>query len=107
VPIDPDVRDRLLATPSGERLKGFKRPELTLEELRIEQGGPHLSDEHLFRLIFTPQEDVDLTAAAGPLRTDYHFEEGPETLIRRALETKRARSIRVRSGDVSVQISRG
>ena len=105
-PIDPDVKDRLLSSPAGRRLAGFRRPDLTLEELRVQSGGPHVSDEDLFRLIFTPQEDLDATAAAGPLRTGYVFRETPADLLARAMDAKQARRVSLRSPGVSIDLAR-
>jgi len=106
VPVDPGVKDRLLSSDAGRRLAGFRRPDLTLEELRAQSGGPHLSDDDLFRLIFTPQEDLDATAAAGPLRTDYAFRETPQELMLRALENRRARRLSLRAPGVEIDLSR-
>ncbi|MEZ5120676.1 MAG: hypothetical protein R2736_03705 [Solirubrobacterales bacterium] len=105
-PIDPDVKDRLLSSPTGRRLDGFQRPDLTLDELRAQSGGPHVSDEDLFRLIFPPQEDLDATAAAGPLRTDYVIHETPAELIRRAMESRHARRISLRGPGMAIDLSR-
>lgn len=105
-PIDPDVKDRLLSSPTGRRLDGFQRPDLTLDELRAQSGGPHVSDEDLFRLIFTPQEDLDATAAAGPLRTDYVIHETPAELMRRAMESRHARRISLRGPGMAIDLSR-
>lgn len=105
-PIDPDVMDRLLSTPRGRSLIGWRRPEKTLEEVRIEYGGRDLSDEELFRRHFAPVEDIEATRAAGPLRCDYPLRAELPQLIGEALERRSARRVRLSRDGVSIDLRR-
>jgi oxaloacetate decarboxylase alpha subunit len=106
-PIDPDVRDRILDTPRGRALAGWTRPEMTLDEVRMEYAGTtDIDDDELFRLHFAPPEDVAATAAAGPMRRDYTFTLTPQQVVAQALETRHARRVSVRTAGVEVDLAR-
>jgi oxaloacetate decarboxylase alpha subunit len=104
-PIDPDARDRILDTPRGRALAGWTRPEMTLDEVRMEYAGTTDIDDELFRLHFAPPEDVAATAAAGPMRRDYTFTLTPEQVVAQALETRQARRVSVRTAGVEVDLT--
>jgi oxaloacetate decarboxylase (Na+ extruding) subunit alpha len=106
-PIDPDVKDRILNTPRGRALAGWTRPEMTLDEVRLEYAGTtDIDDEELFRLHFAPPEDVAATAAAGPMRRDYAFALTPEQVVAQALEAPHVRRVSVRTAGVEVDLAR-
>ena len=106
-PIDPDVKDRILSSPRGRALSGWTRPDMTLDEVRMEYAGTtDVDDEELFRLHFAPPEDVAATAAAGPMRRDYAFTLAPEQVVGRALEVRHARQLSVRVDGVAVDLAR-
>lgn len=106
-PIDPDVKDRILETPRGRELAGWTRPEMTLDEVRIEYAGTtDIADDELLRLHFAPPEDVAATAAAGPMRRDYAFTVRPAELMSQLLEAKEARRISLQTGDLTIDLSR-
>jgi oxaloacetate decarboxylase alpha subunit len=104
-PIDPDVKDRILSTPRGRELIGWERPEQTLEQVREEYGGRHLSDEDLLRLHFAPPADVQATRAAGPIRRDYAFEPTVAELASMAVATRRARRVHLRTPAVTLDLA--
>ena len=106
-PIDPDVVDRILSTPRGRALAGWKRPEMTLDEVRQAYAGTtSVSDEELFRLHFAPQEDVEATRAAGPMRTDYPVGGLLPEAVEQALAVRGARRVAIRDGDTAVELRR-
>jgi oxaloacetate decarboxylase (Na+ extruding) subunit alpha len=105
-PIDPDVLDRILSNPRGRALAGWRRPERTLDEVRDELGGRHLSDEELFRRNFAPPEDIELMRAAGPLQTQYAFRDGLDAAITEALERRSARRVQLRTGSYALDLRR-
>jgi oxaloacetate decarboxylase alpha subunit len=106
-PIDPDVKDRILSTPRGRALAGWSRPQMTLDEVRMEYAGTtDIGDAELFRLHFAPPEDVAATAAAGPMRRDYVFATTPEQIVARALEAQQARRVSVRAAGVAIDLVR-
>ena len=103
-PINQDVKDRVLSTPRGKELTGYQRPDMTLDEVRKEYGGSHISDDDLFRLNYAPPSDIEATRAAGPLRTEYRFVPTLSELIKQAVETKRARHVRIRTPKFSLEV---
>jgi oxaloacetate decarboxylase alpha subunit len=106
-PIDPDVKDRILSSPRGRALSGWTRPEMTLDEVRMEYAGTtDVDDDDLFRLHFAPPEDVAATAAAGPMRRDYTFTLTPEQVVGQALEVRHARRISVHVDGVAIDLAR-
>ena len=106
-PIDPDVKDRILSSPRGRALSGWTRPDMTLDEVRVEYAGTtDIDDEELFRLHFAPPEDVAATAAAGPMRRDYAFTLPPEQVVSQALEVRDARRLSVHVDGVVVDLAR-
>lgn len=105
-PIDPDVQDRVLSSTSGRRLAGWTRPEMTLEEVRLEYGGRNLSDDDLFRRHFAPVEDIEATRAAGPIARDYVFRDTISSAILRAMEHASARRLRLTTTDLSLDLRR-
>jgi oxaloacetate decarboxylase alpha subunit len=105
-PVDPDVKDRILSSSRGQALIGWKRPELTLDEVRVQFGGRDLSDEELFRRNFAPVGDIEATRAAGPLRTDYPFRDDLPGLIAEAMGTKGARHVRLSTPKLSLDLRR-
>ena len=106
-PIDADVKDRILSSPRGRALAGWKRPEMTLDEVRIEYAGTtDIADDELFRLHFAPPEDIAATAAAGPMRRDYAFTKTPQQIVEQALQTRDVRQVSVSSAGVSVSLRR-
>jgi oxaloacetate decarboxylase alpha subunit len=106
-PVDPDVKDRILSTPRGRALAGWKRPELTLDEVRMEYAGTtDVSDDDLFRLHFAPPEDVAATMAAGPMRRDYAFTQTPQQIVEQALEAREVHQVSVTTAGVTVSLRR-
>ncbi len=106
-PIDPDVKDRILDTPRGRELSGWTRPEMTLDEVRMQYAGTtDVDDEELFRLHFAPPEDVAATAAAGPMRRDYPFALTLEQVVGRALGARNVRRVSVRTDGFAVDLLR-
>ena len=106
IPVDDNVKDRVLSTQRGRELVGYRRPEMTLQEVREDFGGRHLSDADLWRLNYAPPSDLEAVRAAGPLQTDYRFTPSLPDLIGKALETARVRTLRLRTPEFAVDVVR-
>ncbi len=78
--MDPDVKDRILASPRARELAAWEPPEPTLPELRSRYGGPGVSDEELLLRYFLTRDEIDTMRAAGPPR-EYPFESEPVTWL--------------------------
>lgn len=98
-PIDEDVRDRILASPSGRRHIGWTRSEATLDDVRQEFGGRSLSDEELFLRNFAPVEDIQRMRAAGPLAATYPLETTLPVAIRHAIQEAHGRHVQLKTVD--------
>ncbi|MGH3951629.1 MAG: carboxyltransferase, partial [Pseudonocardiaceae bacterium] len=67
--VQPDVSDRILASPRANAFMRWERPQPTLAELRS-QFAAGISDEEFLLRYMTSDEEVDAMLAAGPIRTD-------------------------------------
>jgi oxaloacetate decarboxylase alpha subunit len=67
-PVEPDIADRILASPRAGILERWERPQPTLGELR-DRLGRGLSDEELLLRALLSEPEVDAMLAAGPIRT--------------------------------------
>jgi oxaloacetate decarboxylase alpha subunit len=106
-PIEPNVLDRILASPKAAAYQKWERPQPTLAEIRA-RFGADVSDEELLLRFMTSDEEVDAMIAAGPIRTDprtkgsaivSHIEE----LV---AESRSLTAVSVTSGDLSVTLRR-
>ncbi len=64
--MDPDIRDRILATPRARELARQEPVDLSLADMRRKFGGPGVSDEDLLLRWLTSKEEVDAMHQAGP-----------------------------------------
>ncbi len=69
-PVDPDVRDRILATPRARAIIA-EPPPPSLAELR-RRIGPHLSDDEFLLRATMPADQVDAMLAAAPPPARYN-----------------------------------
>lgn len=91
-PVDPNVLDRILASPRAREIQN-EPPPPSLAELR-RRFSPTLSDEEFLLRATMPSEQVDAMKAAGPARTSYN--PGVRPIIKLLREaTKRANTSRI------------
>lgn len=64
--MDPDLRDRICASPRAKELAGWEIPEPSIEEVRRQFGGPELDDDELLLRYFAGTEAVTAMRAAPP-----------------------------------------
>ena len=105
-PIDDNVRDRVLSTSRGQALIGWERPEKTLEQVREEYGGKHLSDDDLFRRHFAPVQDIDAALAAGPVAKDYPTRSSLSEVVRETMGRSSARRVELETSSFSLSLRR-
>jgi oxaloacetate decarboxylase (Na+ extruding) subunit alpha len=75
-PIDPNVLDRIMASPRAKEVIDNPPPDPSLDDLIKEHGTDDL-DELIMRAT-VPQADIDKMRAAGPVRRDYPMMSSPE-----------------------------
>jgi oxaloacetate decarboxylase alpha subunit len=107
-PIDGNVKDRIFSTPRGRELLDWEPPQPSLDELRREYGGPHLSDEELLMRYLVPLDDIEATRAAGPPKPTYDFtdDENLPAFVDELLAMSRPASVRLRKPGLSISLSR-
>lgn len=91
-PVDQDVVDKAFSTPNGKRFLGYERPQPSLDEVRRQYGGAHVSDEELILRYLVPEEDL---ARVKPVRPRYDFEDAMSVkgLMDHLLGLERTRSV--------------
>lgn len=105
--VEPDVKDRILASPNAAKLEGWEQPQPTLAELH-ERFGKRISDEELLLRALFSGDEVDAMIAAGPIRRD------PRTSASNIVESVRdlvfeangARSLSISQPDLSIELRR-
>ncbi len=108
-PLSAAVKDRVLSSEQGKRLASWQRPQPSLEEMRLQYGGRHLSDEELILRYLVPAEDFAAMRAAGPVKRTYDYQDEMilSDLLDHLLRLKRPRQIHVRQADADIRLSRG
>lgn len=67
--MDQNLKDRLLSLPRARELVAPKNPDVPLNKIREQLGGPSLSDEELLlRYIMKGTKEIEAMRAAGPPR---------------------------------------
>lgn len=103
VPIDPDVRDRILSRRRATELAD-EPPPPSLAELRA-RFGRHLPDEELLLRATMPAEEVDAMLAAGPAPAAYNPERRPlDRLLRGLAERPPPAELTVETDDLALTV---
>jgi oxaloacetate decarboxylase alpha subunit len=108
-PIDPEVRDRILAHPNAARFRDWTPAQPTLADVR-RQYGLRLSDEELLTAYMVDPNDVAATEASGPIAGRSYAivsDTGAEALLAAVLPSRRIGHARIRTGGVKLSLSRG
>ncbi|MGC1415517.1 MAG: hypothetical protein WA817_09565 [Candidatus Acidiferrum sp.] len=90
VPVDPNVKDRILSRPRAKELAA-EPPLLPPQELR-KRFKPGISDDEFLLRAAMPAEEVDAMLAAGPARRHYNPDMQPIFKLLRALQQRPAAS---------------
>ena len=64
--MNPNLRDRILASPRAKELAGWQPPEPSIEEVRQQFGGPGVSDDELLLRYLAGNDAVAAMRAAPP-----------------------------------------
>ena len=68
--MDPNLRDRILASPRAKELAGWRPPEPSIEEVRQHFGGPGVSDDELL-LRYLAGNDAVAAMRAAPRKSGH------------------------------------
>jgi oxaloacetate decarboxylase alpha subunit len=83
-PVDPDVKDRILARPRAKEIMA-EPPPMSLSEQR-KRFKPNISDEEFILRATMPAEEVDAMIAAGPAKRRYNPDVRPILKLLRGLQ---------------------
>jgi oxaloacetate decarboxylase alpha subunit len=104
-PIEPDVRDRILASKRAAEIAAHDPEEPTLEELRARYG-TGTDDDLLILKALIPEGDIAAMEAAGPPRRDYPLVSSEVDEIRTLMATTRAPYVRIATARYDLELRR-
>jgi oxaloacetate decarboxylase alpha subunit len=104
-PIEPNVLDRIMASPRAAPIKAEPPEQPTIAELRRRHGTDD-DDELLLRVII-PESELEKMRAAGPLKRDYPLLSTPELdQVRQLMSIAATPLVEYRAGELSVVLRR-
>jgi len=105
--MDPQVKAKILDRPRARELENFAAPQLSLDEVRNQYGGPNLSDEELLLRFYAGPEFVDALKLAPP-RKEYSMD-ARQPLVRLVEELGHKRDlghVYIRKGEFTLSVGR-
>jgi oxaloacetate decarboxylase alpha subunit len=104
-PIDPEILDRIMASPRAAGIQSRPPAQPTLDELRARHG-TGTDDDLLILKSLIPEDDIAAMRAAGPVRRDYPLASAEVEEIRALLTTVRASYLHVASERWELELRR-
>ena len=103
--MDAAAKTKILDRYRAREIEKIEYPEPTLEEVRRQYGGPHLSDEELRLRYYAGPEFVDALKTA-PARKEYLSTPKPLLRLVEELSKKKLGRVYIRKGDFSLTLQR-
>jgi oxaloacetate decarboxylase alpha subunit len=104
-PIDPDVMDRIMASPRAKEVLAKPPQQPTLEDLK-KQYGTEDEDELILR-VTVPEADIAKMRAAGPVKRTYPLLSSPELeRVRHLMKLTRSPVVEIKSSAMNVTLRR-
>ena len=103
--MDAAAKTKILDRYRAREIEKIEYPEPTLEEVRRQYGGPHLSDEELLLRYYAGPEFVDALKTAPP-RKEYLSTPKPLLRLVEELSKKKLGRVYIRKGDFSLTLQR-
>ncbi|MCC5999322.1 MAG: hypothetical protein JJU19_00455 [Pararhodobacter sp.] len=104
-PIDPNVLDRIMASPRAKEVVANPPEQPTIEELRKRYGTDN--DDELILRALVPEADLERMWAAGPVKTTYPLLSSPELdQVRRLMRVARAPVVQIKSSLMNLSLKR-
>jgi oxaloacetate decarboxylase alpha subunit len=103
--MDAAAKTKILDRSRAREIEKIEYPEPTLEEVRRQYGGPHLSDEELLLRYYAGPEFVDALKTA-PARKEYLSTPKPLLRLVEELSKKKLGRVYIRKGDFSLTLQR-
>jgi oxaloacetate decarboxylase alpha subunit len=104
-PIDPEILDRIMASPRAAEIQRRPPEQPALEELRARHGAG-TDDDLLILKTLIPEDDIAAMRAAGPVRRDYPLVSAQIEEIRTLITTIRASYLQVASEGWQLELRR-
>jgi oxaloacetate decarboxylase alpha subunit len=105
-PIADFILERAWSTKRGREIRDSEPPQQTIEEMREQFGGPHLSDEELLlRFMINPSFVEAMLAAERPIEPIYPLSADLELAVG-LIKNSSARSLNATFNDVEVELRR-
>jgi oxaloacetate decarboxylase alpha subunit len=89
--MNPNLRDRILASQRAKELAGWQPPEPSIEEVRQQFGGPGVGDDELLLRYLSGNDAVEAMRAA-PAKSE-HGIDGRQTLVTLVTELAKKSSL--------------
>jgi oxaloacetate decarboxylase alpha subunit len=106
-PVDQNVLDKITGLPEAKGLLDWEQPQPSIQELRKEIGRPGISDDELLLRVLFPEEHVEATISAGPIKKDYPRGDKPVmALIHELTKQKDAAYIHVQKKGFSLSLKK-
>jgi oxaloacetate decarboxylase (Na+ extruding) subunit alpha len=104
-PIDPNVRDMIMATPRAKQVVGAPPEQPTIEELRKRYGTE--DDDELILRALVPGPDLEKMRAAGPVKRDFPLLSSPELdQVQRLMRVAKSPVVQIRSAALTLELNR-
>ena len=104
-PIDPDVLDRIMASPRAHEVVANPPAEPSLDDLKAHYGTR--DEDELIMRATVPQADIDRMRAAGPVKRDYPLLSTPELeQVRKLMAVATMPVVEVKSAGLSITLRR-
>ena len=107
-PIEQNVLDKILKSPRAKEFLKWKQPQPSLKKLRNELG-PKLSDDELVLRALFPEEHVNATMKASPIKTYYPIETKGHPiidLVSNLTSKSNLKYIRIQKEDLSLTLKK-
>lgn len=105
VPIEPNVLDRIMATPRAKEVLAARPEQPTIEDLRKRYGTDN--DDELILRVLVPESEVRRMWAAGPVKTTYPLVTSTELdQVRRLIKLAHTQFLQVRTVDYDLTLRR-
>lgn len=104
-PIDPEVLDRIMASPRAKEVVASPPEQPSIEELRRRYGTDN--DDDLILKALVPETDLQRMREAGPLRRHFPLLSSPELdQVARLMRIAKSPVVQIRSAEMSLSLHR-
>ena len=104
--MDPEVKAKILDRKRARELENFKVPDIPLEEMRKQYGGPKVSDEELIMRYYAGPEFVDALKDAPPRKEYLDAQKPLVRLVAELAQRHKSGYFHVSKGNMTLSIGR-